>query len=269
MINLKWSILDSADAVSFRIYRSLIGFEFPVEGSEGKLLTFKVNNKNTISIRIQKDPLLSFDGSKNLVSATLSSDGKKVIVRNNLRTAPGSIQIVGGELPLNVRTISYLSEDTLVGTVPAEAGKKDYIFVDNDGSISDGYAISVVNSVGDESKKSSYQNPVNASGDICCVCGVLANLSGKRIADATIKAYLCIPPESLSGSMVTNEPVETISDMDGRFSLPLLQGSLVKLEIDKIGYGKVVKIPAQSFVMVDDLEIDDEYQFDPKTRENL
>jgi hypothetical protein len=89
-----------------------------------------------------------------------------------------------------------------------------------------------------------------------------AEAQAKAKADAEVKATLkAIPHSSETASHVTLEPVVTLSGVDGRFSLPLLQGALVQIEIPAVGFTRNVTIPAQPFAFITDLAVDLDYSF--------
>ena len=72
---------------------------------------------------------------------------------------------------------------------------------------------------------------------------------------------LSYPHEASGNSNVTLDPVDTLSGPDGRFSIPILQGALIHLEIPAIGYSKNLTVPAKSFEFITDLVVDLDYRY--------
>lgn len=271
---LRWAPLPGADIASYKVYRSIIGFHtnLPTPATvAGKTLQLKMNGGSLQTI--------TFSGSASLVDqinavllggrAYLSYDTVSFLLRSDIRCGDGKVEIVGGtalgDLNLTVRTITEKSEDELLATVPAPVDPDAVVeYEDPDGVLGDWYAISVVNSMSQESTKTPWRQPITASGPLCIVEGLVITLQGARIPDAKVIATVQVPPESTEViSSISTQPVETLTGPDGRFSLPLLQCALVRLEIEAIGLSRMITIPEKSFVYLNDIRVDLDYRLIP------
>lgn len=273
MIKLRWAPFPEANVAHYRIYRSMVGvkvYDAAPSTVNGKTLILKIGS--TANQTITFDGVLDTIDKVNsvLVGARAYASIPSPLyfyIRSDVREAPGSIQVVGGtaliDLGLTARTVSEKSEDELIATVAALPNPNTIVeYEDADGVLQDFYAISTVDSFANESLKTQYRQPVCFSGPVCVLEGVIINLHGARVPDAVITATLVsFPHESSGNSNVTLDPVETLSGPDGRFSLPILQGALVHLEIPAIGYSKNLTVPAKSFEFVTDLVVDLDYRY--------
>lgn len=269
MIILRWALFPEAEDVqTFKVYRSFIGFCAPIVDIAGKILKLKING----------GPIQSFvfgtDSIVDTINSTIaggqaynSNDVNTFVVRSDIREAPGSIEILASDgaqaLGLIPRLITEKSEDRLLSSVPVPEDTSSSIeCVDPDGSISDYYAISTVNSIGDESRKTNYVKPINSTGPLCVIEGIVIGPQGERLPDAEISAHIQIPPEESGDSaMISKKAVKTISGPDGRYSLPLLQNKMYRIDIPITGYNKVVRVPEKGYVFINTQLVDLEYLF--------
>jgi hypothetical protein len=129
--------------------------------------------------------------------------------------------------------------------------------------LDDYYALTTIDSLGHESLKTSYRRPIDATGAICVIEGIIMDLQGKRVPNAAIMATPQVPPEDL-GSSINNISTDTITEYsgpDGRFSLPLLQGALVRLEIPAIALARNISVPKCTYALINDIRIDLLYRY--------
>jgi len=273
MITLRWSQLPEADVASYKVYRSIIGFSMPVlplSTINGKTLILKFNggSSQTFTFNNSTSIVDLINATASGGQAYLSSDALKVIIRSNLRSGPdGSVQIVGGtalsDFGLTARTITEKSEDELIASVVAPVDPATVVeYLDEDGTLEDYYAISTIDSLSHESLKTAYRRPIESTGLLCVIEGVIFDIQGRRVPNAEVKATIQVPPESTDCSgNISVDPVSEYSGPDGRFSLPLLQKALVRLEIPAIGLNRIISIPEKSFVLINDIRVDLEYRY--------
>jgi hypothetical protein len=264
MITLRWTKFPEADVVAYKIYRSIIGFVAPKNiDLTGKDLTVRIDGGMPQTIFFTgPDTIDQINAQIHCAAAYASADGVNFLFRSNQREAPGSVEIVGGsamaDLGLTPRIITEKSEDRYIATVNDPTTEYD----DPDGTPSDYYAIVTVSSQGFESVKSSYKKAVPTCGPLCIVEGIIVNAQGTRIADAEVRATLQVPPNRISKMVAVNkDPITVYSGSDGRFSLPLLQGILVRLEIPILNYIRMTVIPDKPYVLLNELISDDKYQY--------
>lgn len=273
MITLKWAPFPGADVVSYNVYRSMIGVKAKATNPslmDGLNLGLKLNGgalQNFI-----------FDGSTpvmDIINATLTGgrayasieDPTYFYVRSDIRAAPGSIEVVGGSAIGNLQlTIGYISEkskDELISSLPALADPTTtVVFEDPDGVCQDWYAVSTLSSHGEESRKSPYRQPVTNSGQICVLEGIVTDLQGVRMPDAQVTATLVkFPHESEKASQISLDPITVLSGSDGRFSIPILQGALVQLDIPAVGFSRNITVPSKTYEFVTDILVDLDYRY--------
>lgn len=280
MIKLNWLPLRGADILSYRVYRSMIGFKATLASPAsvaGLSLILALNNGTAQTITFSgTDDIITqinaqLEGGKAYAAA--DPDAAYFFVRSDLREAPGSIEIFDSpaliELNLTARLITERSEDLFLTTVAALTDETlTVVYPDPDGVAQDYYAVSTVNHLTDESAKSAYRQAVTTTGNICVLEGIVEDLSGRRIADAKVTATLLGTPQQIAfGGQVSMRPLRTLSGPDGRYSVAVLQGMIIRLEIPLIGYSRAISVPTTLFAFVSDLDGDDAAQL--KIDDNL
>lgn len=265
MIKLRWAPTENANIASYKVYRSIIGFIAP-KSSE--------LDECTLDVKVDGGPVMSIEFSAaNIVDSINTgledaqaynsiANPNAFIFRSNTREAPGSVEIAGGDcldlLGLTERLITEKSETHLIATIPVDAENPGSLvyFEDPDGTPHDYYAISTVDSMGNESASTNLKQAVASVGGICMVEGIISNVQGEREVDVRVTAKLVDSPSMADGaSYITTEPVTTLTYPDGRFSLPLVQGAVVKIEIPEIGYFRTIRVPeATQALIINQLE---------------
>lgn len=273
MITLRWAPFPGADVVSYKVYRSMIGFVAPVltpTALSGKTLQLKMNGGTTQTI--------TFDAvvpSFTKINATLSggraypsvSDPQYFLLRSDIRSTPGSVQIVGGtslvSFGLTPHLIQEKSEDSVIAQIPANPDQQVVMeYNDPDGVCQDWYTITSVDSHGTESAKAPYRQPASYTGPICVLEGIVTNLQGVRMPDVEVIATLVRYPQAIGKCpQITLEPITAYTGSDGRFSIPLLQGALVELDIQSVGFSRNVTVPEKAYEFITDLMVDLDYRF--------
>lgn len=244
----------------------MIGFRAPIVDLNGKSLKLKIDGGVTQTFNFTTGSIVDkINATIQKAKAFPTFDGIGFIVRSNKREAPGSVEIVSSTalapLGLTPRLITEKSEDWLLATITPPVDPDAMVsYTDNDGVPQDWYAISTVDNLETESLKTTFRQAIATSGPICVIEGLIVDGQGVRIPDAEVSAVVQVPPQAQCSSVVTNVPIITQSGPDGRFSLALLQGIMVRLEIPALGYGKIITVPAQPYVFLNDLQVDDAYQ---------
>lgn len=266
MIILNWYKFPEATVSSYNVYRSIIGFKAPLVDLNGKSLKLKIDGGPIQTITFNSTNVIDkINATLQKARAFPSFDGSSFIVRSNQRSSPGSVEIVSSTalapLGLTPRLITEKSEDFLIANIPSPVNPDDMVsYSDNDGVPQDWFAISTIDGLGTESMKTSFRQAIATSGPICVIEGLILDGQGVRIPDAEVTATVQIPPQKSCSSVITTQPIITQTGVDGRFSLALLQGIMVRLEIPSIGYGKIITVPNLPYVFLDDLQVDTEYQ---------
>lgn len=275
-INLAWYQYPESDVASYHVWRSIVGFVAPVltptalagltltlsiDGGANQTVTFDGVNSAVVNINNQ------VTGGQAYASIAFPTT---FLFRDNVREAPGTVQIVGGTaltaLGLTAGTISQLSVIGLLATVPAGSPATAAVtYEDPDGALQDFYALSSIDHLGNESLQTTPKQPITATGNLCVIEGVVTDMQGVRLVDQEVRAHLMNYPKSLAQGAYINkrEPLTTLTGDDGRFSLTVLQCTLIRLEIPSVGYGRNIKVPAQAFAFISDLEVDLDYKFNP------
>ena len=270
---MKWSLLPESDVKQFKVYKSLVGVRLshrPPSDLAGQNLALKLNDGTAQTI--------TFDGTTatvDKINATLSggrayqsrASTEHFYIRSNNRAEDGSLELIDspalslfGEMP---RRVFAKSECFLIGTVDAGSDpSQNFELPDPDGVPQDWYAITTLDHLDYESDKSPFKQAVSYSGDICVLEGCVVDLHGARLADVEVKATLVLYPHSSAlSTQVSTEPVFTLTGPDGRFSLILLQGTTVQLEIPAVGFSRNVDVPEKAYVFVSELLAELDYRF--------
>ena len=273
MITLRWAPYPDANIAGYKVYRSFIGFTGVIplaEDIDGKTLELEVNGGSLQTFTFNATDSVIDTINDTIVGAEAFpsiADSDEFIVRSQLRDAPGSIKIVGGtgllDLGLTIRTISEKSESILISSLEAlEDPSESLIYDDLDGALQDWYAISTISGVGSESAKTPYRQAIQFTGPLCVMEGVVTDLQGARLVDEEVKAKIIrMPQESPVRSSISKEWVSTLSGPDGRFSLPLLQGTIVKFEVPILKFSRNIRIPNKAYEFVTDLLTDLDYRY--------
>jgi len=260
MIKLRWSPTQGADIAAYKIYRSIVGFIAPKHPDlDGCTLDVVVDGGSIQSIEFDDTDVVDkinagIEGARAYNSLSVSD---YFLFRSNTREAPGSVEILGGDclalLGLTERLITERSETHLLDTVMVDSGDLPELmcYEDKDGTPHDYYAISTVDSAGNESAKTNLKKAVTSVGGLCVVEGLISNAQGGREVDVEVSAKLADYPSSAGGeSYITKELVKTLTYPDGRFSMSLVQGAVVKIEIPEIGYFRTIRVPEASHALI-------------------
>jgi len=272
MITLRWAPFPEADVVSYRVYRSIIGFEGLIADNvdiDGKTLELKLNGG-----ALQTFTFNAVDSIVDTINATMEEGNayssvniNKFIVRSNIREAPGSVEIVGGtalgNLGLSVKTITEKSDILPIAVVEALVDPASSVEYDDlDGTLYDWYAVSTINTAGVESAKSQLLQPVTNTGAVCVIEGIVTDLQGARVVDEEVRAKIIkVPQITVTKANITTDWVSTITDPDGRFSLTLLQGAVVKFDVPVVGLSRNILIPEKAYEFLADISVDLDYRY--------
>jgi hypothetical protein len=276
MIRLRWAPFPEADVAQYNVYRSIVGFcvDVPADltGIAGLTLRTEFNEEADTTITFNDtDPLIDQINAVIVGGhAFLSDSGDQIIVRSDIREAPGRVEIFGDStslafLGITARVITEKSEDKKIATVAALPDPCALVeFEDPDGALQDFYAITSIDSQNNESKKTQYLQPITNTGPVCVLEGIVYDLQGARIPDAEVKATVQVPPDhagNLSAGNISKEPVIVCTGPDGRFSLVVLQCALIHLEIPEVKFSHMITVPEQSFAFVNDIVEDLDYRY--------
>lgn len=279
MIMLRWAPFPGSNVASYKVWRSMIGFKakvVPPATVSGKTLILKMNGAPTQT--------LTFSGTLPVVTQiynnlnggkafTSMKDPAYFFVRSDVRSAPGSIQILGGtalaDLQVVARTILEKSEDSLIETLPALADPETMVdYTDLDGVPEDFYAISTVDSLANESLKTSYRQAVAYTGKVCVLEGIITDLQGVRFPDAHITIQLIRYPQAQGKvPQITRQVLRFLSGPDGRFSIPVLQGALIQFEIKEVQFSREIEVPFLAYEFLTDIQVDLDYRYPLEYRE--
>lgn len=261
-IEIKWARKTGSTVNTYSIWRAMVGFKAPIVNLDTKTLELKINGQDLQTVTFGTGNLVSTLNSS-LVGATasLANSGTEFILRSNIKTAPGSIEIVGGtaltDLGLTAKLITEKSDVQLIATQAANIVDTTIeSFSDPDGIKEDWYAISA-----DSGELSPMVKPIKTAYPLCSVEGIVCDLQGQPMVDVEVTATIQTAPSEVASSYITKDVVRVISNKDGIISLPLMQGALVKIEIPAIGLIKMVTIPAQSYIFLKDILVDEEYTY--------
>jgi len=273
MITLRWKKFPGADVTYYKVYCSILGFKAPIVEPDhlaGKTLILVMNSGT--------EQTITFDGTTSVVELLnshllgahtyiLESDPGYFYLRSDIRSAPGSVRIVGGtaisDFGLVARTIYEKSEDFAIAMVPAPADPDEIVqYEDPDGVCQDWYTVTTISGQGAESLKSPYRQPVTHSGNLCVLEGIVTDLQGVRIPDAEVTAALVkFPHESSKASQITIAPITTRTGPDGRFSLAVLQGALVQVDIPSVEFHRNITVPYKACEFITDILVDLDYRY--------
>jgi len=263
MIILKWAPFPEADIVSYKVYRSMIGTKV-IKAAPATLA-----GKNLL-MKLNDGPMQSFVFSGlmsavDLINLTLVggraynslADNSIFYIRSDVRGAPGRVEIIGGtalpDLGLIPRLIYEKSEDEVIANPAAGLPDEMVTYEDPDGVLLDFYALSTVNSLSEESIKTAYRRPIQSTGPICVLEGLVTDIQGVRIPDALVTAEAVIYPQKSVANSLTKEPIQTLTGPDGRYSLAVLQKTVIKLEIPDVGFSRFITVPELPYASVTDL----------------
>jgi hypothetical protein len=90
-----------------------------------------------------------------------------------------------------------------------------------------------------------------AAGPVCQLTGTICGIDGAVKPGAQVRAHIKLTQADQGGQVaggagITSEVVSAITQDDGTFTLQLLQGATVELEIPDINLKKEILIPAET-----------------------
>jgi hypothetical protein len=136
-------------------------------------------------------------------------------------------------------------------------------YCDPDGTIWDSYAIATVDNQNNISFKTSYKDPQQTTGKVCCVYGIVSDVSGVRVPDVKVQAKILEYPQSIVPPVFIDTGItnEAYSDYRGAFEICVLQGSLVELTIEALSLYRILRIPDQARAALTDIPVDRDYRY--------
>ena len=270
-IKLRWVPIEYSDIKAYKLYRAIIGFNTPTEAPFGLImdddLIFKANNDTTQTIVFDQDysvdDLITYINQR-AVGATAYRDyySNALYFRSDNRTESGYLDIIGGtslaKFGQAPRLIQEKSEPLYVTTTLFGVEEHD----DMNGLVDDYYGLTTLNSLDQESSRTALIKASAFGGELCVIEGVIYDLQGARIADVPVTARVVNPPDKVNvHGMITTKPIYTLSAENGRFSLPILQGTQVIFYIDETRVSDTVEIPYEPYVYWDNLPIYEQYRY--------
>lgn len=268
---IQWSIFDDADADSFKLYRAVTGLvvTFPNSLVTGDILSFSATSpsvqKVTVSSTDIDSVLASINSQAKGLKATRNTAGTKLFVRCTARE--------GAKLKLyactflthtsqSVRIIAPRSEYSLVTTVSVVPSQTDYTYSDVDGDPLDWYQVTSVKT-GIESVPSTDQQSFLAPPNLCMVEGRITDLQNNPVSGVEVKASVMVPVAEANNSGLTTPEIVVVTDVLGRWNMPLIRSQQVLFLIESIGYNQVVILPDSSSALFRDLKPVGDYYFSP------
>ena len=278
MIRLRWAAAAESDVVSYKVHRSVVGVHAHHVDQvmvEGDSLILSVDGKAPQTI-LFSGPTPAVDqinaqlrGARAVALAD-SEDG--FLLRSNTKSAPGSLEVIGGTaldafmLDRGLRTERSewhtIAEILVSATADITA---PLTMTDPDGLPEDYYQVTAVSSTGEESRPTPPKKASQSLAEVCVIHGAVVSLSGYPVPDLAVKATLMVAPTDLQGLHISKKPVVALTDAYGNFSIALLQGASVLLEIEDIGYSRTFTVPALDFVVLPSVESDFDYRFPLQT----
>jgi hypothetical protein len=269
MITLKFARAPGADVTQFRLYRAIVGFVANLNlAATGKTLILKIDGGAaqtiTLGVSFVSDINAVLVGGKAYASL---NNPLQFLVRSNMRLAPGSVEIVGGtalgDLGISPLLREQESNVLLLVQIPLPVNPDDVVtHNDLDGVLEDFYALSTVDTALVESNLTTLTRAQTPSGPLCEIEGTVIDLMGNPVVDAEVVATLTgIPHNTNARAYINNQSLCTRTDMNGNFSITVLQCAIVRLQIPAIFYDQQIRIPALSFVTLSELMIDTNYHY--------
>lgn len=271
MINLSWSTYNDSSVDTFNVYRSITGISIPFPNSlqSGDVLQFSATSPTVQRVTITATDITSVVAAINTqgkgIQATANTASTAILLRctatvnPKLKLYPCTFLTDTG---IPVQLVAPKMNPSLVGTVAGVTAPSNYTFSDADGSPYDYYYItSVKSSV--ESIPSIWQKPLVTPESLCVIEGRVKSLQNNPIVGAEVKMSPIGGVATSDSSGVVFPPLIAYTDDLGRWSLPVLQGTQLLVQIPSVGYNQVVEIPAQSYELFSNLAPVNDYYFSP------
>lgn len=270
---LNWFPLENPSISSYRVYRSVVGFEADVStvgALAGKTMELSVNLGPTQTVTFDGvtptvDRINAFVSGARAVGSQVNP--ARFIFRADGGSAPGVVQVIGGtalpDLGIMAGTYSKESRDNIIAAVPFfPSDVSDGVeYCDPDGNVYDSYRVTTVDTSLVESRPTDYQMPTESTGKLCRVFGCVSTPSGVRVPDAEVSAKILEYPQSVvNPTFIDDEVVSTLSNAQGRFEVYLIRGSLVEFSIPGAYLRRTVRIPDAAEAALADLPVDRDYR---------
>jgi hypothetical protein len=250
-----WSIPTTNPPDSFNLYRAITGIvvAWPNSLVTGDQLVFAATSPDLQRVTITGTDIdtviTNINTQANGLVATELNDTDGIILRCNaliepkLKLSACTFLTHTGIAPQIIAPQSDYVEITSVSFV---ADTYTYSYTDLDGDPTDWYTITSVTG-GVESVQSVPLQSLLQLANLCAIEGRVTDMQNTPLAGAEVKATMMIPDDAALTNGITYQPVTTVTDEHGRWSISLLQGQLVLFEIPSIRYNQAVIIPSQSY----------------------
>lgn len=261
---LIWSAFADADCDSFNLYRAITGLTiaFPNSIQVGDKFVFSVGERSqqqtiTMSGTTMASLISDVTTYGKGISAVANEAETAVLIRVTATHHP-RFQIYPCPFATHTsqtpRVVFPRLEWTLIDNQTFNTGVFDYTYVDLDGQAPDWYHMtSVLDSV--ESIPTLDMKAVLTPENTCVIIGRVITPQNNAVQGA--KVFVQVMPEGKfsDNSGITGAKYHVLTDLYGRFAIPLLQKQVVLLQIKSIGYNNTVWVPDQPYVLFSDLKI--------------
>jgi len=264
---LVWSTFADANCDSFNIYRAITGIAvtFPNALQTGDIFLFSATSPTQQTVQITATDITSVASAINTkakgIKASISQTGTTLFIRCTANK-DAKLKLYSctflTHTDQTVRIITPHSEFNFIASSPRVSGIYDYQYPDVNGDVSDWYYMTSVNS-GVESLPTQNMQALPNPNTLCVVEGRVIDLQNRPITGAQVLVQSLPPVGMANNSGIFLPNVIAVTDMYGRWTLPLIQCQSVLFRIPSISYNQVVVIPAQTYVLFKDLAPIDTY----------
>ena len=92
-----------------------------------------------------------------------------------------------------------------------------------------------------------------AQADTCIVSGNILDIGGDPAQNRAVVFRIAKSPVSVGSSLISGEPIKTVPDFAGNFSIALLRNATIVVEIERAGIRHQITIPDQETANLIDL----------------
>jgi len=249
---IRWEPVEDVDSV--KIYRSRIGLKtkappFGIELGDGIL--FGTTWGKEQQCPLSSDANLLMDLSKLSHVKVFEQDDGSFWIISEWQQEGGLVEVLSGavaaeKLGLSVGLVStFLSDWELIAEIADPSLTESY--EDVSGLPSDYYRVTTVTDE-EESVPSPWMQPLMGDQDLCVLSGRVLELDGKPAAHVEINAKIAIPGRPLNEILISSNEIKALTNKEGYFSLPVLQGVPIIIEASSIGYIKPVLVPQENYM---------------------
>jgi hypothetical protein len=268
---LKWYQYSDSDAVSFNVYRSIMGFKVPFPNSleVGDVLIFSATSRDIQRVTISSTSIAAvaenINNQASGLKATVGTNGTDLYIRTTSKEPKLKLYPCTFLTNVGIAPAVFFPQTNyvLLTNITAYPAQNLYTYTDPDGDPLDFYYVTSLTATVESIPTIALQGVV-APADLCVIEGRVIDFQNNPVPSAVIKASTIAPVNHSGNSADAVTPkgeIRFLTDLLGRWSMVVQQNQLLLLNIEAIGYNEVIQVPLAPFILFNQLVPVKDYLF--------